>query len=468
MRVDVETAERQLCWKCGERFNSRASSCPADGVDLLALSKKEDGDPQIGRVVSERFRIVGLLGEGGMGTVYRARQLDFNREVAIKLMKREDAGADYMRRFLAEAEIIANLQHPHVVRLYDFGRTKDAELYMVMELLDGRSLSERKSSGPLTYGEIFKWMLPVLEALAEAHSHGVVHRDLKPENVFLLDISSSRRVFPKLLDFGVAKQVDSDTFTQTGTVCGTPRYMSPEQITGNEITASSDIYSIGVILYELISGTAPFIETNYVKLATSHVAKAPVPLGERVRSIPKRLEQLVMTVLAKEPHDRPGSMNDVVVELERIRAECFDPRTLSLRPAARESDRAGYTNPTKPALGSLWDVETVRETGDFAAQTDDFPAAEVGGRLRADTVDVLRGGGQPSDVARQISPRVLERLRDGASVKELLDHQERETSGASQHTPRTKTAPLGYLRHPVTIAIIIMILAGATAVVLWA
>lgn len=325
----------KICWKCGEKFDEALEVCPADGSRLIQLSKDDADDPLIGELFDGRFRVFKKLGEGGMGNVYAARQVDFQRDVALKLLK-----ADYLRdenirkRFMYEARTISGLKHPNALRLFDFGQAPPASFYMVMELLEGESLADRLAYKFLTYKDIFSIVIPVCGVLGEAHANDVVHRDLKPENIFISKVNEKQE-FPKLLDFGIAKHLTDETMTKSGTLWGTPAYMSPEQAKGDRVTGLADVYAIGIILYELISGNLPFHASTQMGLAVKHIS---VPARSLLtipglRSVPKRLDDLILSALSKDPALRPQSMEVMANELEAIVQECFSSEVLDSTPA---------------------------------------------------------------------------------------------------------------------------------------
>lgn len=327
-------AREKICWKCGEKFADSLELCPADGSRLLNLSADDVDDPMIGTLFDGRFRILKKLGEGGMGNVYAARQMDFQRDVALKLLK-----ADYLRdenirrRFMYEARAISGLKHPNALRLYDFGQAPPQAFYMVMELLEGESLADRLAYRFLTYREIFSIVPPVCGVLGEAHANEVVHRDLKPENIFISLVNGQE--FPKLLDFGIAKHLTDETMTKSGTLWGTPAYMSPEQAKGDRVDGAADVYAIGIILYELISGNLPFHATTQMGLAVKHISVPARSLLSipGLRSVPVELDDLIMSALSKDPAQRPASMEEFANTLERIKATCFSPEVFDSVPA---------------------------------------------------------------------------------------------------------------------------------------
>lgn len=329
------TEKEKICWQCGRSFSTGLTLCPDDGARLIELGIEDREDPLVGTVFDGRFRIYKKLGEGGMGAVYSARRLDFETNVAIKLLKADLVRDEGIRkRFMYEARVISNLKHPHSVRLFDFGQTAAGHVYMVMELLEGESLADRLAYRFVTYREIFDIVPPICGVLGEAHLQGVIHRDLKPENIFLLAVDGNHE-FPKLIDFGIAKHHQAETMTKSGTLWGTPAYMSPEQARGDEVRGPADIYAIGVILYELICGNLPFHASTQMGYAVKHINEEARHLSSipGLESVPGELDDFILSMLAKNPEDRPPSMEVVASTLLRIRDEYFDDELLDSTPA---------------------------------------------------------------------------------------------------------------------------------------
>ncbi|MGH9882592.1 MAG: protein kinase domain-containing protein [Pyrinomonadaceae bacterium] len=270
-------------------------------------------DPLIGHTLDEKYRLEERLGIGGMGTVYQARHLLIDREVAVKVLNQrfvEDEAA--RERFRREAKAAGRLQHPNAVTVTDFGQTSDGYVYIVMELLRGRNLRDvLAKEAPLDSARAVSLMLQISAAVAAAHEAGIIHRDLKPANIFIVHRAEVPAVV-KVLDFGIAKlaaesldEDDSKTLTVLGAMIGTPRYMSPEQCDGAELNPAADVYSLGVILYEMLTGTVPFSGSSPLAIAMKHAVEQPRGPREIVAAIPAELEKLVLHALEKQPQDRP-------------------------------------------------------------------------------------------------------------------------------------------------------------------
>jgi eukaryotic-like serine/threonine-protein kinase len=273
-------------------------------------SRSEAKDALIGSVVGGRYRIEALLGEGGMGVVYRAEQLDLKKKVAVKLLHRDMVlNAEVVARFEREAVAGGRIAHPHVASAFDFGRLDDGVYFLALEFVEGKSLGRlMEQQAPLSERMALRIAGQIADALAAAHAAGVVHRDLKPENVMLLDRLPGDE-FVKVLDFGIAKLRSTggekeQALTQLGTVFGTPEYMSPEQARGMEVDGRSDLYTLGLMLYEMLGGASPFRHEDVVVILARQLSMQPPPLSDRV-SRPTR--ELVTKLLQKEREDRPKS-----------------------------------------------------------------------------------------------------------------------------------------------------------------
>jgi hypothetical protein len=266
-----------------------------------------------------RYEILARIGEGGMGVVYKARQTSIDRVVAIKMLNAQMAGdPTWVQRFNNEAKACSRLQHPNTIRMFDFGQSPEGRLYMTMEFLDGISLRDAVTKGALAPQRVAKILIQCCASLAEAHSIGIIHRDIKPDNVFLLNMAGSPD-FVKLLDFSVAKLLEGDRMkTQAGVVFGTPQYMSPEQGRGLPLDARSDLYALGILAFEMLTGNVPFNDENPMTVIQMHLNGAIPPLPQ---SIPYSVQQIVRRALEKEPSRRYQSAGEMMQHCQQVFAE---------------------------------------------------------------------------------------------------------------------------------------------------
>jgi len=293
--------------------DSQPNAAALEPVPFQALEPGEP-DPAIGYLLAGEYRIERLLGEGGMGRVYQARQNKDAREVAVKVLTNTLAVNRASERFLREARSTASIDHPNILEIYDFGQTPDGVVYIVMEYLRGEDLADMLARETrLPWQRAMRVVSQVCAALGAAHDEGIIHRDVKPENIFRT--RKARNVdFIKVLDFGIAKlvrpQPTDQRLTRTGSVFGTPAYMSPEQARGRPIDHRTDIYAVGVILYELIAGRVPYDGSEFLEIAMQHLHKPVVgpssvmPPG----SLPPAVDQIVVRAMAKDPEQRFASM----------------------------------------------------------------------------------------------------------------------------------------------------------------
>jgi len=283
----------------------------------------------IGSVLASRFRLLEVIGEGGMGRVYRAEELGPGRQVAVKLLHSEAAGVDQMvQRFEREASVMKELSHPNIARVIEFGEW-NGRLFLAMDLLAGQSLAELIGDGvkhgrPQTIKRTLQIMTPVFDALDYAHERGVVHRDLKPENIMVNPGGLLSRESVKLLDFGIAKlahhpdRAPSQNLTLGGLVMGTPGYMSPEQASGLEADRRSDVYSCGVILYQMLTGRQPFVGETPFDVLRMHMLAEPQSLRAVAAGawIPDAMENVILRALSKRPAERHQSARELRQDLE--------------------------------------------------------------------------------------------------------------------------------------------------------
>jgi hypothetical protein len=285
-------------------------------------------DALIGSTLLGRYRVLEQIGAGAMGAVYRAEQVGLGRPVALKVLKKQqDAGGDVMARFEREAKAMSALAHPNTVRVYDFGATREGQLFLAMELLEGELATHRLGRhGAVSTSEAIIWVQQVLRSLGEAHAKGIIHRDIKPDNIFLARIEGEAEPVAKVLDFGIAKSIEGerklDQFeTLDGTVFGTPRYMSPEQAQGKPLDHRSDLYAVGIVLYELLVGSPPFVDKDAVIVMAKHIRDQPPPLSEAapMRTFPASLQRVLDKALNKSPALRFQNAE----EFERALVRCL-------------------------------------------------------------------------------------------------------------------------------------------------
>jgi serine/threonine-protein kinase len=276
-------------------------------------------DPLIGTTLLDRYVIQERIGAGAMGAVYRAQQVGLGRPVALKVLKRQQScSPDVIARFEREAKAMSALVHPNTVRVYDFGLTPEGLLFLAMELLEGELATTRLGRvGPATMTEALTWVRQVLRSLGEAHAKGIIHRDVKPDNIFLARMEGVAEPVAKVLDFGIAKAIEGehkvDQFeTQDGTVFGTPRYMSPEQAQGKPLDHRSDLYAVGIVLYELLVGAPPFVDRDAVVVMAKHIRDEPAPLriSAPIANFPPSLQRVMDKALHKSPALRFQSAED--------------------------------------------------------------------------------------------------------------------------------------------------------------
>jgi serine/threonine-protein kinase len=344
-----------LCPACNTPVEQAQRFCPNCGADLSA-SQAEGPDPMVGLTLGGKYRVVRLLGEGGMGAVYEGEQQlgTTKRKVAIKTLHPHLSRDPKVKaRFEREVGTIAELEHPNTIQVHDFGSTPDGILYIVMEFLQGRSLADLlEKEGALSPERALHVVEQVCGSLEEAHGRGIVHRDLKPDNVVLVE-RAGKKDFVKVLDFGIAKRANEEDrneqkLTQQGMVLGTPPYMSPEQFTGQPIDVRSDIYSLGVMAYEMLSGRLPFQANTAWEWATQHMTQSPIPLESMVEGMraPEGMRSAVRRALAKAPNERFQTVREF--------GEAFASKATSAATAAVAAQPAGGRARTE--MGAPLDV----------------------------------------------------------------------------------------------------------------
>jgi len=312
------------CPACHHANIEGARFCAKCGAPLPSTPSEED--PLLGSIVGGRYRITGVLGEGGMGRVYTAEQQMGTtiRKAAVKTLLAQYAkDPQVLARFNRECGTVAELKHPNTIQVWDFGQTNTGELYIAMELLEGKTLEDTLTeSGPMPPERVDRIIGQAAGSLQEAHNKGIVHRDLKPANLFLTKLDGDSEDFVKVLDFGIAKRSErpdskEQKLTQQGTVLGTPPYMSPEQFRGQELDMRSDVYSLAVVAYEMLTGRLPFDADTPWAWATQHLTAQPfpfevTPLGAQV---PPKMKAAIMRALEKDKTKRQGTVKEFYEEL---------------------------------------------------------------------------------------------------------------------------------------------------------
>ncbi len=328
----------RVCSTCG--YRGLASYCPNDGSATLPVtpagvrSAESETESElasrefVGRVLEGRYRVDQLLERGGMGWVFRATHLAMEQTVAVKVLRRDLVKDEaFVERFRAEARACSRLRHHHTIKVHDFGISEDGYPFLVMEFLEGRSLDTAlRREGPLPAARVIRIAQQICKSLQEAHSLGMVHRDLKPANVFLCRMPGESD-YVKLLDFGIAKVVEErrpradSRPTASGKVVGTPQYMSPEQVQGAELDGRSDLYALGIVMYELLAGYPPFDGAEVLSVMVKHVVEAPRSLSAlpSLRApVPPGLVRLVDQLLEKTPERRPAAAEEVLLRLQEL------------------------------------------------------------------------------------------------------------------------------------------------------
>ena len=304
----------RTCPQCQNPCEELHKFCPTCGFPVSKVAQNTD-DPLVGRTLPGGYVILDLVGVGGMGRVYRAEQTNLGRTVAIKIIHPHLVGEENAAaRFITEARAASRLNHPNSVAVIDFGKTEDGQLYLVMEFLRGKDLARvQYEEGPLSFRRIVSILRQVLAALSEAHHLGIIHRDLKPENVILEPVRTGGD-FVKVVDFGLAKMREGagPNITSPGIVCGTPEYMSPEQGRGDPLDARSDLYAVGVIFYQLLTGRLPFEAESPTQVVLMHITEPPPDprTAAPERQIPSLLADVCLMALAKEPGHRFGNADE--------------------------------------------------------------------------------------------------------------------------------------------------------------
>jgi serine/threonine-protein kinase len=275
-------------------------------------------DPLIGAILAGRYKILARLARGGMSSVYLARHVLIERLSAIKILRRDLCDDPVQRdRFLREARAVNRINHENIIEIVDYGESEDGRVYLVMEYLPGESLLQRVSRGPIAPVRALDIAKQITSGLARAHQMGVIHRDLKPDNILLLPSNNGGDIV-KVLDFGIAKLTDQPALTATDKIFGTPGYIAPEYAAGNPIDGRADLYSLGVVLYEMVTAQLPFDVEFPADLLLKHMLEPPIPPRERNPAVPEPVERLILQLLAKDPAQRYRDAYHLLEDLEAV------------------------------------------------------------------------------------------------------------------------------------------------------
>jgi eukaryotic-like serine/threonine-protein kinase len=350
-----------ICARCGTASSGGARFCGVCGAAMASTepatrSGPAPRDEMIGREIAGRYRVLAKLGEGGMGAVFRAEQISLKRTIAVKLLRPDVSAAPaLLRRFNAEAELVARLSHPNTVNIHDFGQDRDGTLFIAMELIDGRSLRQViQREAPIPVPRALAIAAQIAASLADAHAHAIIHRDLKPDNVMLQDRGRERDVV-RVLDFGIAKLRDDTrathaAMTQQGDMLGTPQYMAPEQIRAEPIDGRTDLYALGCLLYEMVTARLPHEAQTVLAMLSKHLVEPAVPPSQRRPDlgIPAAVDALILGAMAKDPRARPRTMEafgeQIAALRQRLGAEPTAPHAPAMAAPAAHPD-APYTGP---------------------------------------------------------------------------------------------------------------------------
>lgn len=350
--------DRKVCLECHRQFTGIVAACPHDNSMLVPVAQ----DPLIGTKLAGKYEILSILGTGGMGVVYKGRQDVMDRIVAIKMLQSHHLNDSMsVKRFQQEGRATCKLNHPHIITVYDFGISQQSgQPFIVMDYLQGVPLSDIiKQEGQVSVERALKMFMQAADALGHAHKQGIIHRDLKPSNIVLISYDGDKD-FVKVVDFGVAQIMEDSQggssehqrLTQMGEVCGSPVYMSPEQCQGHKLDQRSDIYSMGVVMYETLTNRLPLLGRTMVETMRKHIEDAPPPFSE-VRPdlyIPERVEAVILKALAKNPADRHQSMEQLVNDLDFAIPRPGRSQVLRTAPVETEADNKTVTAAAVTAL----------------------------------------------------------------------------------------------------------------------
>ncbi|MCZ6807567.1 MAG: protein kinase [Deltaproteobacteria bacterium] len=415
------------------------------GIVRKSARSKKSKDPLLGKVIAGRYRLESLLGEGGMGVVYRARHVLIDRVVALKLIRPDLRGETHLRAWMVrEARAANRVDHAHIVDIHDVGETDDGELYLVMELLIGDSLSSQIANGPMPVTRAVDILEQMTAALARAHDLGVVHRDLKSDNI-MITARGGRKDFVKILDFGLAALTRDPRLAPKGAVFGTPEYMSPEQARGEDAIASSDLYALGILFFEMLTGRLPFRSGDRDELLEMQQKAKPPSVRKYRPEAPEQAERIITKLLEKDQANRFRDGHHLKEDLKELQ------RALPARTWDSPADAAPAPPPPPPPAKAPGVVEWSRTAANFlravarAYPDGDAPtavqgaadeiwelasrAARLEGELESHSKKLenieKRGRALRAEIGRKVEDLAGEEsraLRDASAERDVLSH----------------------------------------------
>jgi serine/threonine-protein kinase len=416
--------------------SDRAEEPVVSAEPAVSPEPRPSVEPDLTGTTLDRYRLLRRLGVGGMGVVYEAEHVQLHKRFALKMLREELAQDElFRRRFLREARAASVVNHPHVVNISDFGETPDGRAFFVMELLEGRDLQELlETEGRLSWPRAQEILLQVTSALEAAHRQGVIHRDIKPSNCFLVDVPSpGGEVFVKVLDFGIAKLSGSLSqstmrLTSTQEIFGTVAYMAPEMANGTSDDHRSDIYALGVMMYQMLVGELPFTEGNAFQILSQHVGTPPPRPRDKQPSVPEGVEAIILKAMAKDPNERFATMQEFG---RALRAGHVEASSAGASSEALRTTMVGLLK--RPASGRTTPVEKTTPLPSVAA-VEAPPSTEV----------VEAASSVPGEVVEAASSVATEVVEAASSVPgEAVEAPPSMASEAVEAPPRVATEAVG-------------------------